>query len=273
MKLKVWQAFSRAVASLHQSGILRTDLDDVNRAIYDPVADMVNFSRRSQAAATRRHPATVDDLARNLVPLMQFVVGSKKDEGGSDIWQVFEESYTEAMDQRGPQVIARLRVLRGELRRASELNMKALGLAHLGKLEEARAAFQESIRVREESGDDEGACRTLCNLALLSADARDFDTAFTDVDRAVATAREHGRTTGLCLALFQKGLLLNRQGKRDAALQQVDLAIRTWEGTGQPLPAQFVSLSNMLRKGTDKDLTGPGTEISVENGEIDEPHA
>ncbi len=249
MKLQVWRAFGRAVADLHRRNVLRPDIDDVNRVAYDLVSGEARFPASPYGDVPLSRPAAPKELAQNLLPLMQFVQASRIDAQSAGVWDLFVEVYLQAMDERGPEVVRALAELQSDLREASELNMKALSLAYLGKTTEAISAFQECLKLRATAGDHEGYCRTLCNLALVHADANDFPKAFQAVDAAASWGRLHRRVKGTCLALFQKGLLLNRQGKRDEALGFVDRAIETWERTGQPAPSQFTTLEKELRSG------------------------
>jgi tetratricopeptide (TPR) repeat protein len=261
MKLKVWRAFGRAVADLHRRNILRSDIDDVNRVAYDPASDEASFPANPFGDVPLSRPAAPRELAQNLLPLMQFTQASKVERQSIGVWDLFIEVYLKSMDERGPEVVRALADLQSDLHQASELNMKALSLAYLGKTTEAIAAFQECLKLRATAGDHEGYCRTLCNLALVHAEANDFPKAFQMVEAAISWGRLHRRVKGTCLALFQKGLLLNRQGKRDEALRWVDQAIQTWERTGQPIPTQFTALADALRRNIH-----PGNE----NGEAGE---
>jgi tetratricopeptide (TPR) repeat protein len=260
-KLRVWRAFARAVADLHRRNILRPDVDDVNRVAYDAEADAAAFPPSPYGEMPLSHPATPRDLAQNLLPLLQFVQASKGDQPSLGVWDLFVGVYLQSMDQRGAEVLRVLAGLQDDLRQASELNMKALSLAYVGKTADAIAAFQECLKLRVASGDHEGYCRTLCNLALVYAEAKDFPKALQTVDAAVSWGRLHRRIKGTCLALFQKGLLLNQQGNRDEALRCVDQAVHTWERTGQPVPTQFTALAAALR---------PNVQLDEENGEVGE---
>jgi len=104
-------------------------------------------------------------------------------------------------------------------------------------------SFDQALAMREKNGDFEGVCGTLCNLALAHADANDFESAHAAVDNAIRTGREHGRAKGWSLALFQKAFLYKREGKQAVARKYSDLAIHTWRKTGQPIPEQFISLT------------------------------
>jgi tetratricopeptide (TPR) repeat protein len=264
MKTKVWRAFGRAVANLHRRNILRPDIDDVNRVAYDPASDEASFPANLFGNLPLNRPATLIELAQNLLPLLQFVQASRVDQQPSGVWDLFVQVYLHSMDERGPEVMRALADLQSDLREASELNMKALSLGYLGKTADAIAAFQECLKLRAAAGDHEGYCRTLCNLALVHAEVNDFPKAFETVEAAISWGRLHRRTKGTCLALFQKGLLLNRQGKRDEALSFVDQAIHTWERTGQPVPSQFAALERSLRSATGE--SGAGFARNTGNG-------
>jgi len=245
--MKVWQAFSQAVAGLHRSDSLRNDIDNVNQAVYDAENESIKFAQDDSHETRLTRHATADELARNLVPLMQFTLSNKAAPDPAGVWEAFETIYIAAMDERGPQVIARLREIRGRLQEASELNMKALGLGYVGKAAEAQAAFEQVLAIRRESGDFEGYCGALCNVALIRAEAGDFDKAHAAVDEAIRIAREQGRRRAWSLALFQKALLCRRQGNPGQAQKYADLALHTWQRTGQPVPEQFAALADSLR--------------------------
>jgi tetratricopeptide (TPR) repeat protein len=265
IKLKVWRAFSQAVAELHAQNTFRDDLDDVRRAIYDPTTETVSFrpilARRSPGTT----PVTARQLAYNLVPLMQFVFANRASDQALGIWHVFEEVYTDAMDERGPEVISILRAVRRDLLQASQLNMKALGLAYVGKLDEAKVIFQQLLRLRDENGDHEGYCRALCNLALMYADIGEFGEAQAILDEAIHRASEHVRLKGWALALLQKGLLFDRQGNVADALQYTAMAICTWQQTGLPLPEQFATAYESLGGGLDDFPLRPDGHVPHEN--------
>lgn len=249
--MKVWQAFSQSIARLHRANILRNDIDNVNQAVYDAGNDAITFAQNAAHETRLTQRATADELALNLVPLMQFTLGNKHAADPGGVWAAFETVYLAAMDERGPQVIARLREIRERLQEASALNMKALGLGYIGKMEESQAIFEQVLVLRRENGDYEGYCGTLCNLALLRAEVGDLDNAQVAVDQAIQIAREQGRRKAWSLALFQKGLLYKRQGNQGQARKYADLALHTWQRTGQPLPEQFLAMSESLQ-GQDK---------------------
>lgn len=247
MKLKVWQAFGTAVANLHRKDVLRNDIDNVNQAVYDGDAGEVRFGQGSGDGKTLTRPATVEELSRNLVPLMQFVFSNKAAGDPEAVWDEFRTIYLATMDKRGPQVMGELRKLRAQLREAANLNMEALAQAYAGKLDDAKANFKLVLQMRLDAGDYEGYCGTLLNLALAEADAGDFESAHAAVDLAVQTAREHGRQRAWTLSLFQKGFLLKRQGNQAGALKYGDLALYVWNRSGLPVPEQFIALSDSLR--------------------------
>ena len=246
MKLKVWRAFSRAVAALHRDNVLRPDVDDVNRVAYDPATDRAAFRRGPSLDERLAYRAAPEDLARNLTPLMQLVSANRGVGDPAGMWADFETSYLEAMDERGPEVMERLRDIRRKLHEAAELNVKALALGHVGKTDEARQTFEAVLRLREETGDDEGYCGALCNLALLEADAGDMARAHDAADRAIRAARERGRRRAWSLALFQKGFLLKREGNPAGAAHYAGLAVHTWQRTGLPMPEQFAAMAAAL---------------------------
>jgi tetratricopeptide (TPR) repeat protein len=227
--------------------VLRKDVDDVNQAVYDEGTDTVRFRRAPTPDEALEPRAVPVELAHNLIPLMQFVFSSRADGEPDAVWAEFERIYLSTMDDRGSQVIEILRECRNRLREASDLNTRALGLAYSGELDAAQAEFEEVLRIRQETGDLEGYCGTLLNLALTRADAGDLEGAHAAVDRAIKTAREHGRRRAWSLALFQKGLLLKRQGDRSGAVKYGDLALFTWNRSGLPVPEQFVALLDALR--------------------------
>lgn len=260
LRSRVWQAYSRAVADLHRRNILRADLDDVNSLIYNPTTAKVVFQSAAENVVTRRQQATPEELAHNLVPLMQFVLTNKKLENAEGTWEAFEQVYKGAMDERGVEVVALLRRARTELQEAARLNIQALGLAYLGKLEQAVEAFRRAARIRESLSDYDGCCRVLCNLALVYADRRDMAQAHATVDRAVEKAREHGRLRAWSLALLQKSLLLNRQYDRAGASQVADEALAVWEKTGWPVPDQFAALRQSLQELANADRVDEGGE-------------
>jgi len=265
VKLRVWRVFSRAVAGLHAQNTLRDDIDDVHRAIYNPTAETISFRPVLVRRSLGTTPTTARQLAYNLVPLMQFVFTNRGSDQAVGIWRVFEEVYVEAMDERGPEVISTLRAVRRDLQQASQLNMEALGLAYVGKLDEAKAIFQQVLRIRGENGDHEGYCRTLCNLALMCADMGEFGEAQAILDEAIQRAREYVRIKAWALVLFQKGLLSDRQGNRAGALQCTAMAIRTWEQTGLPLPEQFATAYESLGGGLNDVPLRPDGHVPHEN--------
>ena len=247
MKMKVWQAFSQAVASLHRDNVLRDDIDAVNLAVYDSEHETITFAQSSSHVKRLNCRASADELALNLAPLMQLILSNKATQDPTGVWETFEAIYLGAMDERGPRVIARLREIRDRLQEASELNMKALALGYIGKTDESRSLFKQVLDTRRENGDYEGYCGALCNLALVRADAGDLDDAHSAVDEAIRVAREQGRRKAWSLALFQKGLLYKRQGDQSLARKYADLAMHTWQRTGQPVPEQFVAMAESLR--------------------------
>jgi tetratricopeptide (TPR) repeat protein len=266
IKQRVWQAFSRAVADLHRRNILRSDIDDVNRVIYDPATDEAHFPGNPFGDVPLDRPATAAELAQNLVPLVQFIQASKVEQRSSGVWDLFAEVYLQAMDERGPEVLRVLVDMQAELRQAAEVNMQALSLAYLGQTTDAIAAFQNCLKMRAAAGDHEGYCRTLCNLALVYAEAGDAPKAFQTVDAAISWGRLHRRVKGTSLALFQKGLLLNRQGDYQSGLSFVEQAILAWERTGQPIPSQFTALAQSMRQGEDSRSGSGNGETGAHDG-------
>jgi tetratricopeptide (TPR) repeat protein len=266
MKQRVWQAFSRAVADLHRRNILRSDIDDVSRVAYDPATDVASFPVNPFGDVPLDRPATATELAQNLVPLVQFIQTSKTEQHSSGVWDLFAGVYLQIMDERGPEVLRVLADMQTELRQASELNMKALSLAYLGQTTDAIAAFQDCLKMRAAAGDHEGYCRTLCNLALVYAEAGDLPKAFQTVEAAISWGRLHRRVKGTCLALFQKGLLLNRQGDREGGLSLVEQAMHAWERTGLPVPSQFTALAQSMRQGEDSKSDNGNGETGARDG-------
>jgi tetratricopeptide (TPR) repeat protein len=246
VKARVWRAFSRSVADLHYANVLRKDIDDVSRSVYNPDTDAITFGHGSAAEDKVGRPATVNELAHNLVALMLFVFGHKTNGNPVDIWGVFESVYLKSMDERGPQVVESLRETRTQLQEASALNKRALALANISNLDEARVVFEQVIHIRQVNGDCDGYCGALCNLALVCADAGDFEEAHAAVDKASRSAREHARHKTWSLALFQKGFLFKRQSNRADAVKYATLAIHIWSKTGQPIPEQFVASAKSL---------------------------
>ena len=247
MKSRVWRAFSRSVADLHCDNVLRKDIDDVSRTVYNPDTNAITFGHGSAAEEKVGSPATINELAHNLVPLMLFVFGHKTNGHPIDIWGVFESVYLDSMDERGPHVVESLRETRTQLREASALNKKALALANISNLDEAKVVFEQVIHIRQVNGDYDGYCGALCNLALVCADAGDFEDAHAAVCKAIRSAREHARHKAWSLALFQRGFLFKRQGNQANAVKYANLAIHIWGKTGQPIPEQFVASAKSLQ--------------------------
>lgn len=259
-KLKVWRAFSRAVARLHRANVLRPDIDDVDHIVYDPTTDQVEFSRRASMDETLTYRAAPEELARNLTPLIQLVFAHRRGADPAAVWAEFEATYLAEMDDRGPHVMVHLRDFQRRLHEAAEMNVKALAQAHIGKTDEARQTFEALIREREAIGDYEGYCGALCNLALLCADVGDLSGAHAAIDRAIRIAREQGRRRAWALALFQKGFLLKREGDQAASARYADRAMYVWQQTGQATPAQFVEMAAALKGDNPADDGSNGTQ-------------
>lgn len=182
VKLGEWRTSSRSAADLRRSDVLRKNIDDVSWSVYDRDSDSIAFGQGPAAGEKMGHPATVNGLTHNLVPLMQFVFGNKATGTPVDTWGVFESVCLESVDERGPQVVESLREGRNKLQEASGLNRRALALAYVGKLDGARVILEQVLHIREANGDYEGICGSLCNLALVCADAGGFVDAHAAVD-------------------------------------------------------------------------------------------
>jgi len=111
-----------------------------------------------------------------------------------------------------------------------------------GALEEARAVFEDGLRLSRESDEGIGIVHLLLNLADVGADQGDLPAARERAEEALAVARDIGSKNGVCLALRQLAGIAFDSGDRAAALVYLEEGVSIAHETADP-----ASLSSLLR--------------------------
>jgi CHAT domain-containing protein/tetratricopeptide (TPR) repeat protein len=116
--------------------------------------------------------------------------------------------------------------------RGRAVTLATLGVAfrQLGRLEEARRAYEEALAIFRSLGESHEQASSLANLGRLEAATRHDAAALADFDRALGLFRTLANSPDMAWVLEEKAKVLRRRGELEAARGLMEEAIAAVEG-------------------------------------------
>lgn len=124
----------------------------------------------------------------------------------------------------------------GDSRKAmARLRNRAQCWVRLGRVDEARASFQQTLATARDDDDLVGHIDSLLSLSTLLADRRDWSAALAADAECVALCWQHWHRHGLAYALWNPARALAHLRQPEAAMRLMAFAARFWQETFGPL--------------------------------------